>query len=184
MRRRHHNRRAYSAVELITAIAIGLIVATLGFSGLRIFHNEAPVKSVSQRFSHALSTARSFAVARNAFFSVVLDIDRRSFWINQINDPASDPNDPTFISRYRPKVVTPEFVDKRVTIEGVQFVFNGPLLSAGIQEVIFAPDGSSNFDARFTFYDTERGAADPGNIYTVRLYGPTGHNKIYPRQRI
>lgn len=178
------NRRAFSALELIAAIAIGLIVSVIGFSGFRIFHNEMPVKSVAQRISHSLSTARSFAVSRNGFFVFVFDIDRRSFWVSQVNDPAADTTSPTFIDRSRPKILTPEFVDRRVAIEGINIIPGGPIIGSGTQQIMFRPDGSADVDARLTFYDAERNPADSANVYTVRLYGPTGHNKLYPRQRI
>ncbi len=174
-------RRGFSQLETITAIAIGLIVSVIGFSGSRIFQDSLPVSSVATRFNSALSTARSMAIAHNGFFQVVLDLDERIWWIDEIPDPSAISPPPILNGA---KVESPEPVDERVKIEGVSYFVAGSPVTTGRQVFIFFPDGSADRDAHITFYQIAKNPAINRNIWTVRLYGPTGSNRVFPRQRI
>lgn len=180
---RRRSTRAFTAVEIMLSVAIGLVVAVIGFSGLRLFDAELPAKSVSRRFSHALSTARSFAIARNGFYQVGIDLDNGSFWIDQINDPNAPPPDP-LDDKYRPKIVSPEGIDDRVAVNGLRFGGNPILQSTGIQTILFRPDGSADADVRIEFHQVAADPAIDANIFTVRVYGPSGLNRVFPFQRI
>jgi Tfp pilus assembly protein FimT len=174
-------RRAFTTIELILAIVIGLIVSVLGFSGFRVFSQELPVKSATRRMNHVFATARSFAIARNGYFQVTLDLDRKNFWIDEINNPTIDP--PSILTRNQ-KIVSPEKIDDRVAIEGVRYVFLAVApFTTGIQHFIFRPDGSANLDARITFHEVAKDPAIDSNIHTLRLYGGTGLTKVFPRER-
>lgn len=173
----------YSAVEIIVASAIGVLIAVIGFSGTRIFDTELPVKSQARRFAHCVSTARSFAIARNAFYRVSFDLDNRSFWIDRINDPNAPPPIPAN-DRYEPKVVSPEGVDERVLVNGIFYGVTRTAATSGIQSVIFRPDGSADVEARVEFHQISQDPTVDSNIFTVRIYGPSGLNKVFPHQRI
>lgn len=173
----------FTAVEVILASAIGILIAVIGFSGTRIFDTELPVKSQARRFSYCLSTARSFAIARNAFYRVSFDLDNRSFWVDRINDPNAPPPIPAN-DRYQPKVVSPEGVDERVLINGVFYGLTRNPTTTGIQSVIFRPDGSADMEARVEFHQVSQDPTVDNNIFTVRVYGPTGLNRLFPHQRI
>lgn len=175
-------RGGFTTIELITAMVIGLIVSIIGFSGTRIFQRKLPVKSTAMRLSHALSTARSFAVAQNAYYQLTLDLDHENFWIDEISDPLLGQVPPANI--LTPKAVSPERIDENVRIEGVTATGVGVLQTTGLAYFIFRPDGSADLDGRIYLLRTRDNAADPGNIFTVRLYAPTGQNAVFPGQRL
>lgn len=172
-------RRGYSVMELLTVIMVGLIVSVIGFSGFQIYERRLPARSSALRFSYALSTARTFAISRNGFYRVVLDLDNENFWIDELADPAD-----TSFGEYRPKVVSPERIDERARIEGVLQTGSGAVQTSGFQRFVFRPDGSSDRDARIYFFNRGEDTTLERNIYTVRLYGPTGVNEVFDRQRL
>lgn len=174
---RHGSRSGVSILELIAALALSMVLSVLGFSAFSLFKRQAPVKSSSNGLSQALSTARSLAVSRNSRFQVTLDLDRSHFWIDEITS-AGIPN------VTRPKIVRPETIEKRTRIEGV---LHGGMVTAattGRQVFIFNPDGSAEREARIFFILKADDPADTTKITTVRLYGPTGLNRVFAGQRI
>ena len=56
--------------------------------------------------------------------------------------------------------------------------------TSGLQYFIFRPDGSADADARVVLFGSGEDPAIEANVFTVRLYGPTGANRVFPRQRI
>lgn len=175
--------RGFTTVEALTALVIGMIVSVIGFAGFQLFNHREPPKSAAERFSHALSTARSFAVSRNGYYQVVLDLDQKNFWIDEIPNPSLPVSDPN-AGQFQPKIVAPERIDDRANIEGVLQSGASTLQTAGLQVFVFRPDGSSDRDARIYFYSVQDDPTDNSSIFTVRLYGPSGHNKTFDRQRI
>ena len=167
-------RRAFNMVELLTTITIAMVISTIGFSGFRLFKRQLPVTSAATRFSNALSTARSYAIARNGFYQVTFDLDHRNFWIDEIPDPVLSPGAPPTT----PKVVSPEVIDDRVRILGVTQTGSTNEVTTGLQFFIFNPDGSADRDVRVRLIQIAEDPAVPGNVVTIRLYGPTGHSKV------
>jgi Tfp pilus assembly protein FimT len=167
-------RRGLTALEQISAILVALIHSVIGFSGLRIFQRSLPVESDAERLGAALATARSFAIGRNGFYRVSLDMDNRIFWIDEIEDPAA----PDSLVALTPKVVSPDRLDDRVVIHGVRDSGDAPLISTGTQHFVFNPDGSANRDARVFFILRADDPTIDDNFRTVRVYGPTGLNRI------
>lgn len=177
-------RRGFSALETITVLAIGVVVSVIGFSGFKLFNKNLPCKTVTRRLTHALSTARAFAIARNTYYQVSIDLDNRSFWVDETIDPAANPATPPAGQRFTPKVVTPEGIDPRVIVEGVLYGASGSPVTTGVQKVIFRPDGSSTQDARFRFYQIGDDVNFGTSFHTVRVYAPTGASKAYPHQKL
>ncbi len=178
-RRMQWSRVGYTAVEMIAAIAIAMVVSVIGMSGYRIFTKEQVVESVAIRLSHVLSSARSYAIARNGFFRVTLDLDNRNFWIDEIADPTDPVATPIPGGA---KLVTPEAIDHRVLVDGVQYP-TGPPATTGLQFFIFGPDGSANNDARIFLYELGKDPVPDDNIYTVKLYATTGTPKVLAHRR-
>lgn len=176
---RQRDRGGYTVVELITAMAIAVIVSVIGFSGTRLFSRQLPVKTTASQLSHMCSTARSFAISGNTYYRVLIDLDNRNFWIDRSDDPATIGTD-----EWKPKVVSPEKVDPRVKIEGIAFGLNTTVQTTGIQSILFRPDGSADQEAHITIHQAADDPAIGTNIFTVRVYGPTGVNQVYPYQRI
>jgi type II secretory pathway pseudopilin PulG len=109
--------RGFSILEMITALAIGMILTVIGIAGLKLFQSERRVEATAVRFSNALSGARTLAVSSNGFYRVTLDLRFDNFWIDEIEDPAIDPDaDPL-----TPKVVHPEKFSENVVVEGVLY---------------------------------------------------------------
>lgn len=171
-------RRGFSTLEMVTALAIGMVLTVVGLAGLRLFQSERRVESAADRFSGALSAARTLAVSQNGFYRVALDLDNSNFWIDEIDDPDVNPG-----VSLTPKVVHPEAVGDLVEVEGVLYQGAGSIVSTGTQEFVFSPDGSADNDAVITFILTGLDPNDEENLFSVRLYGPTGQNKVFPRER-
>lgn len=180
------SRRGYSSLELVTAVAIALIASTIGISGIAFFKSESRVDSAATKFSHALSGARSFAIAHNSYYQVRLSLEYDNFWIDEIDDPLTTPSAP--FNPIAPKIVHPETIGDFVAIEGVRIgSLSSPLLTADditSYGFIFAPDGSALTDARVTFHLAKDDNPTSMQVHTVRIYGPTGHNKVFRRQRM
>lgn len=164
-------------------LAISVVVSVIGFSGFRIFNKNLPARTVTRRLVHAMSTARSFAIARNTYYQVTIDLDNRNFWIDETIDPAADPNAPPNGQAFTPKVVSPESVDHRVAIEGVFYGSSATPVTTGVQTIVFRPDGSSTQDARVRFYQSGDDPSFATSIHTVRVYAPSGLSKAYPHER-
>lgn len=171
-------RRGFSTLEMVTALAIGMVLTVIGLAGLRLFQSERRVDSAAERFSNALSAARTLAVSQNGFYRVALDLDNNNFWIDEIDDPDVNPG-----VSLTPKLVHPEAVGDLVEVEGVLYEGAGSAVSTGTQEFIFSPDGSADRGAILTFILTGLDPNDEENLVSVRLYGPTGQNKVFPRER-
>lgn len=174
---RRGSRSAVSILELIVALALGMVLSVLGFSAFSLFKRQAPVQSSSNGLSQALSTARSLAVSRNSRFQVTLDLDRAHFWIDEITSAG-------IANVTRPKIVRPELIEKRTRIEGVLQGGSVTAETTGRQFFIFNPDGSAEREARIFFILKADDPADNTKITTVRLYGPTGLNRVFAGQRI
>lgn len=173
-------RRGFSTVELVTALAIGMILTVVGLAGLRMVQVEERVESAAVRLSNALSAARTLAVSQNGFYRVALDLDRSNFWIDEIEDPAIDP----LADPLTPKVVHPEELGELVIVESVLIQGVGTPVTSGLQAFVFRPDGSADVEAIITLMISSQDATIEENLTTVRLYGATGSNTVFPRERL
>lgn len=180
------SRRGYSSLELVTAVAIALIASTIGISGIGFFKSGSRVDSAATKFSHALSGARSFAIAHNSYYQVRLSLDYGNFWIDEIDDPLTTPS--AIFNPITPKLVHPETIGDFVAIEGIRIgSLSAPLLTGDditSYSFVFAPDGSALADARVTFHLAKDDNPTSIQVHTVRIYGPTGYNKVFRKQRI
>lgn len=173
----------FSLLEMITAMTIGLVVSVIGFSGMTMFQNKLPIKSTTDRFVHALSTARSAAIGQNSFFQVTVDLDNESFWIDEVLDPLTNAQLPPF-NIIKPKVIPPEKLEKRIEIESILDIGSNSVFNDGLQFFIYRPDGSAVRDAKIYFIRKTDDSDKAMNFYTVRLYGPTGASQIFPNRKI
>lgn len=170
----------FSTVELVTALAIGMILTVVGLAGLRLLQVEERVESAAVRLSNAMSAARTLAVSQNGYYRVALDLDHDNFWIDEIEDPAIDP----LADPLTPKVVHPEALGELVIVESVLIQGVGSPVTSGLQAFVFRPDGSADVDAIITLMISSQDATIEDNLMTVRLYGATGSNTIFPRERL
>lgn len=167
-------RRAFTSVELMGAVVLSMILSVVAITSYRLYERELPVKYAARRLSHAMATARTMAVANSSIYTVQIDRAYHNFWIDETDEFGQ----PTVA-----KVVSPESLDPKVQIDGVQFGSTDSSLYNNVTSVRFFSDGSSD-DVSVTLKMLADNAQDPKNIFTVRLYGPTGQSKVFERQRL
>lgn len=175
------------------AIVIAMILLILGFSGFKLFARQLPPQSMARRVNHAMSTARSFAISYNSYYEVVMDLDNRSFWIDEALDPNLPANDPENLQR-RKKVTVAEPIDPRVAVEVYHNLADpspaddmpvaGAPVTTGLTSIVFAPDGSALQYAYITFRQTADDPAVARNLHTIRVYMPTGVTDVYEHEGI
>jgi Tfp pilus assembly protein FimT len=175
---RRSSRRAFSTLELVTALAIGMVLTVVGLAGFRVLQSERRVEAAASRLSNVLSSARTLAVSQNSYYQVALDLDSNNYWIDEIDDPDVNPG-----VSLTPKVVHPEELGELVEIEGVLVQGGGPLITTGIEVFIFSPDGSADNDVIITLFLRGQDPTVDENLVSVRIYGPTGQNMVFERER-
>lgn len=168
------SRLGFTTVEFIGVMVISLILGTIAMAGFRLYQKELPVKYAARRIVHAFATARAFAIAHNSVYTVQIDRVHRNFWIDE-TDQVGRPT--------APKVTRPEPIDERIEIEAIQFTQTAPVALTDVASVRFFPDGSSD-DLRIFMKLELADALDDNNIYSVRLYGPTGQSRVFENQRL
>lgn len=153
-------------MEMVVTMLIIMILSTISVAGYNVYQRESPVRFAADRLSHAMAAARAYAVANNAVYTVKIDPNYQTYWIDESDDLGG-----TVV----PKVTSPVPIGERVTLVGVNFGVT-PLTTStqtGLP-IRFFPDGSCD-DARLTL---RQGDAASGIYYAVRVYGPTGLSLI------
>lgn len=165
---------AFTTVEFMGVMVIAMILSAIAIGGLHLYEQEMPVKTDARRLNYAFANARAQAIANNGYFALNIDLGNRNFWLDE-TDVVGNP--------INPKVTHPEKLNDKVVIANAQFGLDPSSTIDGIIKVLFFPDGSSD-DARFYLRLTGADASDTENIFTVRLYGPTGLSKVFENQRL
>jgi len=167
-------RSAFTTIEMLGGLSISVILTVIALSGYRVFHRNMPLDQTAGQLSHVCSTARAYAISHNSTYTVKIDLTHRNFWID-----ATDENGNPIVSQ----VIHPESIHDHVEINEIRFG-NTPISSnTSILPIRFFPDGSAD-DVRIFLklwsQDTNHNEA----YYTLRIYGPTGHSKIFKFQRL
>ena len=165
---------AFTTIEFIGAVVVMLVLAVIGLAGFRIYEREMPVKHVAKSLNHAFSSARTFAIAQNAVYSVQINLNFNNFWIDETNELGQ-----TLLA----KVVRPEPIGDQVEIDSIFFGSTRINNTQSSIPVRFLPDGSSD-DVTVYLRLAAADSTNPANIYTIRLYGPTGLSRIFENQRL
>lgn len=161
---------AFSTLEVLAAIVVSLILASIGLASMRLYQVELPISGSGNRLCYAFSTARTMAISRNSTFAVVINTDYSNFWINEL-----DSNGNTVAA----KVVTPETIDPRVAIAEI---IPAPTTSEAIFK--FFPDGHSDNGAVYLKLKSRLASLNTGDFTTVRVYGPTGQSRVFERNQV
>lgn len=163
--------RAFTTVELLVVALILILLATISLTSLSGRGQLDPKSSEARKISHLLGTARSYALAENGYFRVVIWLDQPSYWIDEVDSSGNV---------IKPKIITPEPLDENVVIPEV--LVDSVVRTGGEVAIRFTPQGSSS---EASIYLIRRGAdqTDPALYHTVRLYGPTGRANILKNQR-
>lgn len=167
-------RSAFTTIEMLGGLSISVILTVIALSGYRVFHRNMPLDQTAGQLSHVCSTARAYAISHNSTYTVKIDLTHRNFWID-----ATDENGNPIVSQ----VIHPESIHDHVEINEIRFG-NTPISSnTSILPIRFFSDGSAD-DVRIFLklwsQDTNHNEA----YYTLRIYGPTGHSKIFKFQRL
>ena len=167
-------RGGFTMVEFTGALVIAMILSIIAVAGFRVFERELPLRHGSKRLLQAFSTARAFAIARNAYYAVRFDTQAGNFWLDETDSQGN----PTL-----PKVTRPEELGEELMISDVYF---GQARADDTQPFYvfqFRPDSSAD-DVRILIKQRE---SDPGldaSYDTIRLYGPTAHSEVFSGQRL
>lgn len=166
-------RRGFSALEFMTALVVGSILTVIAVSAYQIYEREMPVRHAARRLSHAFSAARAFAVSNDSTYAVRISEPYNNFWIDE-TDELGYP--------IQPKVTSPEPFGDQVAIDGIMFGENLTTDALAVP-VLFYPYGNSD-DVRVFLHLKGTDPGNERNIYTVRLYGPTGQSTVFDGQRL
>lgn len=169
--RRETNRRAgFTSMELVVALIVAMILATVGAAGYYVYQREAPVAYAAKRLSYAAATARSYAIVNNAPYALQIQAQYngnmvQNYWIDELDDTASQ-----VVSRM---VTNQQPMGQKVYLVGAAY---GGVESSYTDSltVKFFPDGSSD-DVNLTL---RQGDAGSQLFYGVRIYGPTGMSRV------
>jgi Tfp pilus assembly protein FimT len=157
--------RGFTTMELITVIIITMILTTIAVAGYRLYQRDLPIKYAADRLVRTLSTARSYAVANNSYYTVQFDRQYQNYWIDETDDAGTV---------LVPKVTAPDAVGEQARFAAFQIGGNAVDETVALVPVRFAPDGSCD-DARITL---QMGGGAATLYYDVRVYGPTGVGKV------
>jgi hypothetical protein len=167
---RHRRRnRGFTALELLGAMVLSLILLTVGMAGFRLYERELPLSGAAGRLTHGLATARTMAIARNSTFTVVIDRRFNHYYIDETD---------RFGGVLAPQVVAPESFGEQVIVESIL------PLNASVVRARFFPDGSSDELYIHMKLANRVNSNDEADVTTVRLYGPTGQSRVFENQRL
>lgn len=157
-------------MELVVALIVAMILATVGAAGFYVYQREAPVAYAAKRLSQAAATARSYAVVNNAPYALQIRVQYnglpiQNYWIDELDDTAS-----AVVSRM---VSGQQPIGDKVFLVAAAYGAN-VTTSTETVTVKFFPDGSSD-DVRLTLRQGDQGS---NLFYGLRIYGPTGMCRV------
>lgn len=162
--RQLRHRRAFTTVEILATLTVGLILSVVAMAGFQLYERESPVRYTAKSLTQALATARTYAISGNAVYTVQIDRQHGNYWIDETNDVG------TVVV---PKVVPPQPFNEKVSVESIRFAVGDPV-SQQVVPIRFFADGSSD-DVRINLV---QGGGGQTARCQVRLYGPTGQSAL------
>jgi prepilin-type N-terminal cleavage/methylation domain-containing protein len=189
--------RGFTVVELLVVIAIMSLLTLISVGTYSSFRKGRKIASGAEGVSTAFSTARSYAIAGNGWYTVVFQFrnpvtgaEESSYWIDEVYPDSgasapstSNPFPPAHLQRKRPRVTTPQLLPDGVRISDVAVNTTGTMTytdqTASQVAVLFQPDSTSD-QASVHLIETVADPAIDTNYYTIKLYRPTAKAKIFP----
>jgi Tfp pilus assembly protein FimT len=196
MTRRHANpsegrRRArtpvgFSVIELLGAVVLCMIVATMAFAASRVFERPLALSSAAGRLAGAMATARTMAVSQadaNVGYAVVIDRatsgtqtleSRPRFWIDKF-----DVNNGKTTAA---KVVAPETFGEKAWLDAIYV--NGSINNNGVVHLRFWDTGIGDDAYVHLKLKADVNDASTSTVTTVRLYGATGQPRVFEHRKL
>jgi prepilin-type N-terminal cleavage/methylation domain-containing protein len=163
--------RAYSLLEIVIVLAILSIFSTFAILSYSTYREHARIKNSAQEILSTLSTARTLAINQNSYFSVVIDISGRKFWINEVD---------SFGHTVRPKIISPQSLQELIRITDVKV--NTIRRLVGESRILFRPNSTSDQASIHLLRESDNPAIEE-NYYTITLYASTAQAQILPNVR-
>ena len=161
----------FTTVEVLVVLLIIALLATITLPVFTGRNRDSEIAADARKIQRLFTTARSYALGNNGYYSATFSLDLQSYWIDQTD---------SFGAVVQPKVTTPEKVNGLVVIEDIDAPSG--LFSAGQVSIRFYPQGNSD-DATIHLRRASGGSADPAQFFTIKLYGPTGRADVLENQR-
>ena len=161
--------RGFSVVEVLGALVLSLILATVAMVSLRLYQKDLPLNGTANRLAHLMATARAMAISRNGTFAVIIDRTYNNFWVDEIDSAGN---------KLVPKVISPESIGELVVVDSILPGSGQPAVAR------FNPDGSSDDLYIHLKLKSRQQSTDERDVTTVRLYGPTGQSRVFQQRRL
>jgi Tfp pilus assembly protein FimT len=185
-RRRARTPVGFSVIELLGALLLSAIVATMALAATGIFERQMPLSSAAQRLAGAMATARAMAISQadaNVGYAVVIDrltsgtqttAALPQFWIDKI--------DATTGATKTPKVVAPETFGEKTWLDAIYV--NGAKNNSGAIRLRFLDTGVGDDACVYLKLKADVNDASVGKVTTVRLYGATGQSRVFEHRKL
>jgi prepilin-type N-terminal cleavage/methylation domain-containing protein len=137
-------RRGFSLVEVMIVLAIGAIVATMGFGYLLAAQPESQLQRGEIFLTSFFDRARNLAISQETSTRVIFNEETGEFWIEQLNRATASWNTVSEIATLPEGVgIQPE----SITFAGdtVQFTARGSLMAGGSITLINSTGSTSVF---------------------------------------
>lgn len=178
--------RGFSLIELAVVVVITGMVSLVVVGSYSAMKQKRNLRGAAQSVNSALVTARSYAVSRNAWHRVVLqmrdpvtNLERASYWIDEIQPNSNTtPNPAVPEAAVRPKLTTPQLLP--VGVHFLDVNVNGTTFTASAEQNIvirFQPNGSSD-QANIRLYEDSQAANRPTPVTTIKLFAATAKPRI------
>jgi prepilin-type N-terminal cleavage/methylation domain-containing protein len=163
-----HKKRAFTATEMLVVLLILSILATISLSIFATQRKGSVISSEAQKLRMLMTTARSYALARNGYFRVAINMDRPSCWLDEVDSAGLV---------IKPKVVTSEPINEEIRIPEIKV--DSSSHKGGLVVLQFNPNGTSN-EASIYLIRAEADRTKPANFTTLKLYAPTARVDTFP----
>lgn len=164
--------RAFSMVEILVVLIILSIMTTVALFSYSTFKDSQSLQMSADKARRILMQGRNRAINLNLPQEVVVDLDRESMWVNQLNSTRTQTS---------PKVVPEERMADFVRIEELRI--NSTTFTSGEHVIAFEPAGGNPL----VVLSLKREADDPArdeNYFSVRLFPTSGEAQILENQRL
>lgn len=166
------SRRAFSLAEILVVIVILILGSTIALYSYASYRKTLTVQTSASKFQRVLSLARGRAINMAVPHQVVVDLDRNTFWIDQLNAGGGIT---------KPKVVEETAVSDFVVIESLQV--GAATHTGGTRTIRFEPAGNNPFVLALMRREFDDPAFD-GHFFSIRMFPSSGEAQVLPKTRL
>lgn len=164
-------KHAFTATEMLVVLLIIVVLSAISLSVFVTQRKGSVMASETQKLRMLMNTARSYALGRNGYFQVAVNMDRPSYWLDEVDSAGQV---------IRPKVVTSEAVDPEILIPEIKV--DSVSYTQGLVVLRFNPNGTSN-EASVYMIRAEADKTKATNFTTIKLYAPTARIDTFTGER-